>query len=119
MYQEFCADFSENLPRSQAHSEDQFSRYTGVALALELLARLLCLEVDSLFRFAPIYAREKGCFSRSGFQAAHANLWFWHPFGDHGMCDRIENNRSSTISSHGVFSYPDVHHSNACLAFWP
>jgi hypothetical protein len=43
MYQEFCAGFSENVPYSQAHSEDQFSRETGVALALELLARLLCL----------------------------------------------------------------------------
>jgi len=35
MYQEFCAGFSENVPRSQAPSEDQFSRKTGVALALE------------------------------------------------------------------------------------
>ena len=84
MDQEFGAGFSENVPCSQGRSEDQFSRYTGVALALELLARLLCLEVDSLFSFAPIYAREKGCFSRSEFEAARTNLdeknWSFHRF---------------------------------------
>jgi hypothetical protein len=41
----------------------------------------------------------------------------WLTFGDGAKCDKIENNRSFTISSHGVFPYPDVHRSRVCLAF--
>jgi hypothetical protein len=42
----------------------------------------------------------------------------WLTFGDQEMGDRIENNRSFTSSSHGVFPYPDVHHSLVCFTFW-
>jgi hypothetical protein len=31
------------------------------------------------------------------------HTWFWLAFGDEVMCDRIENKRSSLISSHGAF----------------
>ena len=43
----------------------------------------------------------------------------WLTFGERRICDRMENNRSFTFSSHGAFSYPDVHHFIVCLTFWP
>ena len=44
---------------------------------------------------------------------------FWLAFGDQVMCDRIENKRSSIISSHGAFFYSDVSHFLVGLTFWP
>ena len=39
---------------------------------------------------------------------------FVRSFGAITRCDKIRDNRSFTISSHGAFPYPDVHHSLTC-----
>jgi hypothetical protein len=67
---------------------DQFSRETGVALALSN-GSVLCLSVDALFSFAPMDAREKGCFSRSEFQAARTNVSEKN-WSNHSLLKRVE-----------------------------
>ena len=56
-----------------------------------------------------------GCAAHHSGQLLMFRIWL--TFGDGAKCDKIENNCSFTISSHGVFPYPDVHHSLVCLAF--
>jgi hypothetical protein len=63
MDQEFGAGLSENVPSSQAYSEDQFSRYTGIALALEQWK--LALPISRLsFQLCTNVCERKGCFTR-------------------------------------------------------
>ena len=70
--------FSENLPRSQAPSEDQFSRINW--RSIDTLATEACFAFQCLsFQLRASLCEKKPCYSRSCFRETSAILWdkFW------------------------------------------